>query len=120
MRLRRTALRIAVGVLGIMLLGWPDILAFVNGARLSNVDLLYDARGALRPGTSRDSLNAMVSATKPPIRTLWRSRDELLLWVPVGFMESVYLQVFLTSDAVAHARIRGDGGDTMTGAPADF
>jgi hypothetical protein len=109
-----------VGLVAVVFVGWPDILAFVNRARPGNVAALYTFRGAMKPGMSRDALQEVVAATKAPVRTLWKSPEELLVWVPVGFMESAYLQVFVAGDAVVHARIRGDSGEIIPGAPADF
>ena len=114
------ALAAGVAVVSAIVVGWPDILAFVNGARPANVHVLYAIRGAVQPGMSRDTLEEVMSKTKAPVRAMWKSRDELMVWVPVGFMESVYLQVYLAGDAVAHARIRSDSGEVVPGAPSDF
>lgn len=101
----------------------PDLAAWVLGARPDNRYQLYALRRVIQPGTKRDELIGLLKRHETPmIRHKWKSNDEVVIWVPTGFLETSYLRLQFRGESVVHAQIRGDRGeqDRLPDAPDDF
>jgi len=114
-----------VGV-GLVLLGatvvvaWPDVLAFLHGARTENREGLYVLRQDLAPGMPVAEVEEVVQHCSVPFKRTWVSTERLVVSTPVGFMKYTTLQLDFSDGRLAHARVRDDEGRVMPDAPKDF
>jgi hypothetical protein len=104
----------------VAIFGWPDILAALHGARPANVRKLYALRREIPQGLARAELLRILASVHEPIRVTWKSPEKVLVWVPTGFMEQVYLEVSIAENRVQHADIRDDEGQLLQNAPPGF
>jgi len=120
LRMKRIAFVLAIALVAIVTFAWPDLLAYVNGARPENRSKVYALRNALVPGMTAEGVAKAITQAEPRLRQTWLRPDRLSVSAPVGFLESVYLEVDFSDGLVVHARIRDDKGRTLADAPSDF
>jgi len=95
-------------------------LAMWNGATPHNKGHLLAVRDAVTPGMTKEQLERLLATSKAPLRKTWKNPDALSIAAPIGFLDSVYLEIDFHEGRVAHVRVRGDGGELVPEAASDF
>ena len=113
-----TVAALALGVL--LVVAWPDVLAFMHGARPENKNRIYALRQALMPGMHTTNVVEVVERFGAPHKRTWLSPDRLVVSTPVGFLEDVTVELEFSQGRLVHARVRDDRGHVPPDAPKDF
>lgn len=118
--MKRAIVILAVVLLAALAVTWPDLLALIHGATPGNRVTLYRIRNAVEPGMTAQRVAEAVKQSGSPIRQTWPHSERLLISAPVGFLNSVYLEIDFSEGRVVHARVRDDKGRVLPDAPKDF
>lgn len=118
--MKRAIVILAVVLVAALAITWPDLLALIHGATPGNKGKVYGVRYALVPGMTAQKVAEAVEESGSPVRQTWLHSERLLISAPVGFLNSVYLEIDFSEGRVVHARVRDDKGRVLPDAPKDF
>jgi hypothetical protein len=117
--MRRALIPCVAALAAVAVIGGPDMMAYVSGARPANRKQLYRIRQGLSEGMTREELERLITANSA-VRAKWSSQDRVVLSVPTGFLEKAFLEIEVAQNHVVHGRVRGYDGRTIQDAPPDF
>jgi hypothetical protein len=120
LRVKRAAVALAVLLAAGLFFTWPELVAMIYGARPQNRYKVYAIRQAVNPGMAAARVVEAVEQAGRPLIVVGMTPDRILVKAPVGYLDSVYLEIDLREGRVVHARVRDHEGRLLADAPRDF
>lgn len=113
---------LTLAVMGAGLLLLEGTARYVLGLKPENRRVLYRVHKEIKPGMTRQELQALLGEDRRDgLGYRWVGKENLSVWVHVGLGRTCYLGLVLADDQVEHGSIRSsEGGKCFADDPKDF